>query len=63
MDWDNKGDTFHNEWQTYRTRKSPALRLISDPHTYTEPGKYRVLVKVIDIFGNDTTQLESVTIS
>ena len=21
VDWNNKGDTFHNEWQSYRTRK------------------------------------------
>ena len=63
VDWNYQGDTFHNEWQTYRTRKSPTLRLISDPHTYAEPGKYRVLVKVIDIFGNDTTQLLEVVVS
>ncbi len=29
---------------------------ISDSHTYEKPGKYRALVKVIDIFGNDTSQ-------
>src|SRR6266849_7131933 len=23
VDWDHKGDTFHNQWQTYRTRKNP----------------------------------------
>ncbi len=57
VDWNYAEDTFHNEWQTYRTRKSPVLRLISDPHTYQEPGQYRILVRVIDIFGNDTTQL------
>jgi adenine-specific DNA-methyltransferase len=62
VDWNYAGDTFHNEWQTYRTRKSPTLRLISDPHTYPKPGKYRILVKVIDIFGNDTTQLMEVTV-
>jgi adenine-specific DNA-methyltransferase len=62
VDWNYAGDTFHNEWQTYRTRKSPTLRLISDPHTYPEPGKYRVLIKVIDIFGNDTTQLLEVAV-
>jgi len=22
VDWDNRGDAFHNEWQTYRTRKT-----------------------------------------
>ena len=27
VDWDNKGDTFHNEWQTYRTRKDKTLEL------------------------------------
>lgn len=63
VDWNYAGDTFHNEWQTYRTRKSPALRLISDPRSYLEPGNYRVLVKVIDIFGNDTTQLLEVAVS
>jgi len=62
VDWNYAGDTFHNEWQTYRTRKSPVLRLISDPHTYQEPGRYRILVKVIDIFGNDTTQLLEVEV-
>ncbi|MCI0680874.1 MAG: hypothetical protein L0Y71_02120 [Gemmataceae bacterium] len=55
VDWDNKGDTFHNEWQTFRTRKDPKLPLTAE-HTYAEPGEYRVVVKVIDILGNDTTR-------
>ena len=33
VDWDNHGDTFHNEWQTYRTRKNPDLEL-STSHEY-----------------------------
>ena len=33
-----------------------ARRLTSDAHAYEKPGKYRILVKVIDIFGNDTSQ-------
>ena len=55
MDWDNKNDTFHNEWQIYRTRKNPALEL-EVRHGYTEPGNYTIVVKVIDILGNDTTK-------
>jgi len=39
VDWDNKGDTFHNEWQTYRTRKEPKLDL-ETKHTYDAPGEY-----------------------
>ena len=27
------------------------------PHTYTKPGRYVLDVKVVDIFGNDTTTL------
>ncbi|MHB1904614.1 MAG: DNA methyltransferase [Ferrimicrobium sp.] len=55
VDWDNKDDTFHNEWQAYRTRKSKDLSLMTT-HEYTEPGDYTVVVKVIDILGNDTTK-------
>ena len=49
-------DTFHNMNQRYRTRKEPKLELSMD-YTYPKAGKYNILVKVIDIFGNDTTKL------
>ena len=55
IDWDNKADTFHNEWQTYRTKEEPRLLKMA-AHEYTEAGAYRVVVKVIDILGNDTTK-------
>lgn len=56
VDWDFQNDTFMQGWVTYRTRKDRTLALTSDPHLYEKPGKYRVLVKVVDIFGNDTSQ-------
>jgi len=56
VDWDFRNDTFMQGWVAYRTRKDRTLTLNSDPHTYERAGKYRVLVKVVDIFGNDTTQ-------
>jgi hypothetical protein len=55
VDWDNRGDTFHNEWQTYRTRKDKSLQL-ETTHTYADPGEHTIVVKVIDILGNDTTK-------
>jgi DNA modification methylase len=61
VDWDNKDDTFHNEWQSYRTRQSRELRLTTE-HVYSEPGEYRVVVKVIDILGNDTTKTISLQV-
>ena len=32
------------------------LPLESDQHTYDKAGAYTVMVKVVDIFGNDTSQ-------
>jgi DNA modification methylase len=55
VDWDNRSDTFHNEWQAYRTRKDKTLPL-EITHAYPEPGTYAIVVKVIDILGNDTTK-------
>jgi len=49
-------DTFHNMNQEYRTRKNPKLNL-SMSFDYQKAGKYNILVKIIDIFGNDTTKL------
>ena len=57
VDWDFQNDTFMQGWVTYRTRRERSLQLTSDKHTYQIEGKYRILVKVIDIFGNDTSQV------
>ena len=62
VDWDNKGDAFHNEWQAYRTRKSNKLALAVE-HEYENPGEYSVVVKVIDILGNDTTKVIQLKVS
>ena len=56
VDWDFQSDTFMQGWVAYRTRKERKLPHMSDSHTYEKPGKRRILVKVIDIFGNDTSQ-------
>jgi DNA modification methylase len=48
---------FENEWQSFRTRSDRSLELTSSPFSYADPGNYSVAVKVIDIFGNDTTRV------
>jgi hypothetical protein len=62
VDWDFQNDTFMQGWVTYRTRKDRTLALTSDEHVYEKPGRYRILVKVVDIFGNDTTQAYDVEV-
>ena len=56
-DWNFQNDTFMNGWVAYRTRKERKLPLSSDTHIYDSAGKYRIMVKVVDIFGNDTSQV------
>ena len=70
IDWNYRDDTFHNEWQDFRTKKNPKINLkansrdsAEDKATYYQnPGKYWIVVKVLDIFGNDTTKIVEVQI-
>lgn len=61
VDWNYRDDTFHNEWQSYRTKQDPKLEL-KVTHQYEASGTYQVVVKVIDILGNDTTKLLTIEI-
>jgi DNA modification methylase len=63
VDWDFRNDTFMQGWVAYRTRKERKLPRSSDAHTYKKSGRYRILVKVIDIFGNDTSQAYDVEVN
>lgn len=59
VDWDYRDDTFHNQWQTYRTKKQPKI-LLKTFHEYDAPGACTIVIKVIDILGNDTTKAVTV---
>jgi adenine-specific DNA-methyltransferase len=61
IDFDFKNDTFNNGWTSYRTKKDRTLNLKAT-HTYDKPGKYKIFIKVIDIFGIDTSQIYEVEI-
>ena len=52
---------FDNEWQEFRTKKKRNLELVSAPKELSK-GNYKVAVKVVDIFGNDTTRVIDVKI-
>jgi len=52
---------FENEWQSFRTRKDRALELKSI-FRECSPGRRKIAVKVVDIFGNDTMKIIDVNI-
>jgi hypothetical protein len=57
VDFDYKnGGPFNHHWQDYRTRKDRSLKTISDQgYVYPKKGRYTACVKVVDIFGCDTS--------
>ena len=57
IDWDYQSDTFNSQWVSYRTPKNRQLDLSSSLYRYDKPGIYKIMVKVVDIFGNDTSAI------
>ena len=52
---------FENEWQSFRTKKDRSLELTSVAHECA-PGRRKLAVKVVDIFGNDTMTVLEVSV-
>lgn len=52
---------FENEWQSFRTKKDRSLELTSVAQE-CRPGRRKIAVKVVDIFGNDTMTIVEVNV-
>lgn len=54
---------FEHHWQDFRTRKDRSLKTCTDlGWRYPRPGKYHIAVKVVDVFGVDTTTVVEVEV-
>jgi hypothetical protein len=50
------GQPFNHHWQAFRTRRDRSLPTVSDQaYSYDQPGNYTACVKVVDVFGADTS--------
>ncbi len=56
------GYIFENEWQSFRTKKNRSLEL-KTIEKQLKPGKRKIAIKVVDIFGNDTMKVIEVNIN
>jgi len=61
IDWDYKGDTFHNQWQSFRLKKTPRVEYEAIKQ-YNNSGEYQIKIKVVDVFGNDTNKVLKVVV-
>ena len=62
VDWDYNGETFRNDWQTFRTRKNRDMATQAAHDYQGAKGDKRIAVKVTDIFGNDGVKVIRVTL-
>ena len=53
---------FENEWQSFRTKKEKTLELKTPYREYANPGKKKIAIKVIDIFGNDNMKILEINV-
>jgi len=62
FDW-HPDSPFNHHWQDYRTRKDRSLKTVSEAgHAYETPGKHTICVKVVDVFGCDTSMTLEVSV-
>jgi hypothetical protein len=53
---------FENEWQSFRTKRNQTLEFTSVEHEYEQSGTYKIMVKVVDILGIDTSKVIEVRV-
>jgi len=62
FEW-REGKPFEHHWQDFRTRKDRSLKTKTDAAwAYGTKGKHQICVKVIDVFGVDTTTVIEVEV-
>lgn len=52
---------FENEWQSFRTKKDRKLEFMSAAKDLSK-GRHKIAIKVVDIFGNDTTRVIEINV-
>lgn len=59
----SNGKPFEHHWQDFRTRKDRSLKTKTDiGWQYKRKGKKQICVKVVDVFGVDTTTMIEVRV-
>jgi len=62
VDWNYDGVVFKHDFVSFDRKRGENNVKVSAIHTYPEPGTYRVVVKVTDIFGGETSRELKLTV-
>ncbi len=52
IDYDYDGKEFNPDWYSFKNRKRRSMKLKST-HVYDSSEKHTILIKIVDIFGNE----------
>ncbi len=56
VDWNYDGTVFKHDFVSFDRKPGEGKVEVKAKHTYSEPGTYRVVVKITDIFGGETSK-------
>ena len=59
IDYNYDGKEFRPVWYSFKTRKRRSMKLTST-HEYESSGKHKILIKIVDIFGNEYIRQSSI---
>jgi len=62
VDWNYDGIVFKHDFVSFDEKPGKGSVKVSAEHTYPEPGTYKVVVKVTDIFGGETSRELIITV-
>ncbi len=62
VDFNKKSTIFNTQWVSYRTPKNRNIDLSAGPYLYEEAGTYNIAVKVVNILGTESVQVNEINI-
>jgi len=62
VDWNYDGIVFKHDFVSFDKKPGEGNVEVCASHTYPEPGTYKVVVKVTDIFGGETSRELNITV-
>jgi hypothetical protein len=51
VDWDHRNGIFVNSWVSFRSHNDRVLELKTEPHSYPVSGRFELMIRIVDIFG------------
>jgi len=63
IDFNHNNNFFNNDWYSFKTPRRRVIKLVSSPYNYKKSNQYRIQVKVINIFGQESIQGYTVDIN